>query len=71
MNQIEFMSKDINNKSDKKNIQSQVDFINESMATFSKDLILKANIQDIMIMLDKKSNSDEILLDINYLKNNL
>ena len=29
---------------------------------------MKANIQDMMTMLDKKPNSDEMQLDLNYLK---
>lgn len=48
-----------------------MDFLNENLASLSKDMLTKANIQDVMTMLDKKPNSEEILLDINYLKNGL
>lgn len=34
-------------------------------------MLLKASIKDIMSMLDKKSNNDEVQLDINYLKNTI
>ena len=29
---------------------------------------MKINVQDAMTIIDKKSNSDEVYLDINYLK---
>ena len=34
-------------------------------------MLLKANVKDFMPMFDKKANTDEIALDINYLKNTL
>lgn len=34
-------------------------------------MLVKANIQDMMSMLDKKPNTDEMQLDLNYLKNTL
>jgi len=43
--------------------------LNENLASLNKDMLMKANIADMMSLLDKKPNSDEVQLDINYLKN--
>ena len=71
LQQIEYISKDISTKSDKKNTQSQIEFLNENLANINKEMIMKANIQDVMLMVDKKSNQDEVLLDMNYIKGTL
>jgi hypothetical protein len=37
----------------------------------NRDMLMKANIQDLITLLDKKCNQDEVTMDINWLKNNL
>lgn len=71
MTQIEYINRDLVAKCDKKNAQSQLDFLNENLASLNKEMLMKANIQDVMSMLDKKTNSEEVSLDINYIKNTL
>lgn len=58
-------------KADKKNSQQQLDFLNENLATINKDMLLKASMKDVLTLLDKKANHDEIILDVNYLKSAL
>ena len=59
------------NKSDRKNTQSQLDFLNENLSSLNKEQIMKANIQDVMVMLDKKANNDEYSLELGYIKQSL
>mmetsp|Transcript_1513 Transcript_1513/g.1489 ORF Transcript_1513/g.1489 Transcript_1513/m.1489 type:complete len:102 (+) Transcript_1513:947-1252(+) len=68
---LEILSKDQLGKADKKNCQSQLDYLTESLASLSKEMLLKASVKDIMAMIEKKANQEEIYLDINYLKNAL
>jgi hypothetical protein len=65
---LDFLSKDLSVKADKKTIQSQVDFLHETLTTVNKDMLLKANIQDVINLLDKKSNQEEISLELNWVK---
>lgn len=34
-------------------------------------MLLKASVKDVLSMLDKKANNDEISIEVNYLKNTL
>lgn len=67
-NQIDFLSKDVGAKADRKGVQSQIEFLSEAQSQTAKDMLLKANIQDVMAMLDKKACNDDLLLDMSYLK---
>lgn len=71
LSQLEMVSKDILAKADKKNTQQQIEFLNEQMSQIQKSLITKAEVKDVLVMLDKKTNQDEIMLDINYIKNTI
>lgn len=37
----------------------------------SKELLMKAGIKDVMSMVEKKANSEEVQLDVNFIKNSI
>jgi hypothetical protein len=40
----------------------------ETLASLSKELLLKAGVKEIIPILDKKSNSEEVSLEIKHLR---
>ena len=70
LTQLDFLSKDLSLKCDKKAMQAQIDFLHETLTSMNRDMLLKANIQDVMSLLDKKGNSEEIHLELGWLRTN-
>jgi ribosomal 50S subunit-associated protein YjgA (DUF615 family) len=63
-NQIIQLQKDLNSKAEKKNTLQNLDILNEALANLSKEMIMKANIQEMLAFIEKKSSKEEVMIEI-------
>lgn len=52
-------------KADKRNTLQNLELLNEALGSLSKEMLLKASIQDVMTLLDKKAAGEEVALELN------
>lgn len=62
------MRTDLQNKADKKGQMQSMEVVNEALSSMSKELLVKANLHDVTSLLEKKVNTEDLIMELNMMK---
>lgn len=65
------LGKDIVQKADKKGTLQNLELLNDALSSLSKEMIMKAGIQDLLTLIDKKCDKEELSMEVALVKEGL